>query len=83
MILHMHSTHIHNYLLVEFQSWVSIHYKVMDVFALHPGSPSYVSYVQKGRRKHLNKPEVWIYIIVSTLEASAKDYITLASVLVC
>ena len=32
-ITHAH-THIHTYLLVEFQSWVCIHYKVMDVFAL-------------------------------------------------
>ena len=42
MILHMHSVHIHTYLLVEFQSLVCIHYKVMDVFALLPGSPSYM-----------------------------------------
>ena len=42
MILHMHSAHIHTYLLVEFQSLVCIHYKVMYVFALLPGSPSYL-----------------------------------------
>ena len=34
------SANIHAYLLVEFQCWVCIHYKVMDVFALLLGSPS-------------------------------------------
>ena len=45
MILHMHSTHVHTYSQVEFQSWVCIYYEVMDVFALLLGSPSYLRIV--------------------------------------
>ena len=37
----MYSAHIHTCLLVAFQSLVCIHNKVMNVFALLLGSPSY------------------------------------------
>ena len=51
-ILHMQRTHIHTYLQVGFQSRVCIHYKAMEVFALLPGSPSYLKVGVRGYTLH-------------------------------
>ena len=62
MILHMHSAHIHTNLLVEFQSSVCIHYKVMDMFALLLGSPSYLR-CMKIIKKMVKLISGFIYIV--------------------